>query len=115
LSDARLEPLLPRFVRTCRNLSQFWEFIKHKFGTYHERRVYLWEEFQPRLGDSHGKGRSPVKPAPRHAELAVNLAGAMALSGGNVASSDRARSLIRGLSYRSPSPAWSSKSSTRRT
>lgn len=31
-----------------------------------------------RLGDAHGKGRKPVKPSPRHAELAVNLAGAMA-------------------------------------
>jgi hypothetical protein len=195
-SDPRLEVLLPRFVRTCRNLSQFWEFIKHKFGSYRERRVYLWAEFQPlmdtlergvahpsdesvsdvlemfdashvnaawskaldrrqsdpegaitiarsllesvckhildesdvkydetadlpklyrqtaktlnlapnqhteqvfkqvlggctavveglgslrnRLSDSHGKGRLPVRPAPRHAELAVNLAGATA-------------------------------------
>ena len=32
-----------------------------------------------RLGDSHGKGKKGVKPAPRHAELAVNLAGAMAI------------------------------------
>ncbi len=31
-----------------------------------------------RLSDSHGKGAMPVRPAPRHAELAVNLAGAMA-------------------------------------
>jgi hypothetical protein len=31
-----------------------------------------------RLGDSHGKGQRGLKPAPRHAELAVNLAGAMA-------------------------------------
>jgi hypothetical protein len=31
-----------------------------------------------RLGDAHGKGKSGVKPAPRHAELAVNLAGSMA-------------------------------------
>lgn len=31
-----------------------------------------------RLSDAHGKGRRPVKPAPRHAELAVNLAGSMA-------------------------------------
>lgn len=31
-----------------------------------------------RLGDAHGKGRLPVKPGPRHAALAVNLAGAMA-------------------------------------
>lgn len=29
-------------------------------------------------GDSHGKGKYSLKPAPRHAELAVNLAGTMA-------------------------------------
>lgn len=32
-----------------------------------------------RLGDSHGKSRLAIKPAPRHAELAVNLAGSMSL------------------------------------
>lgn len=31
-----------------------------------------------KLGDSHGPGKAPVKPAKRHAELAVNLAGSMA-------------------------------------
>jgi hypothetical protein len=31
-----------------------------------------------RHSDAHGKGSSGLKPAPRHAELAVNLAGAMA-------------------------------------
>jgi uncharacterized protein YfkK (UPF0435 family) len=31
-----------------------------------------------KLGDAHGKGKAGVKPASRHAELAVNLAGAMA-------------------------------------
>lgn len=31
-----------------------------------------------RVGDAHGQGRRPVKPKPRHAELAVNLAGTMA-------------------------------------
>ena len=31
-----------------------------------------------RLSDAHGQGRNPVRPAPRHAELAVNLAGATA-------------------------------------
>ena len=30
------------------------------------------------IGDAHGQGRRPVKPKPRHAELAVNLAGTMA-------------------------------------
>lgn len=32
-----------------------------------------------RLSDAHGKGKSGAKAAPRHAELAVNLAGSMAL------------------------------------
>ncbi|RQZ94339.1 abortive phage resistance protein [Burkholderia cenocepacia] len=32
-----------------------------------------------RLSDSHGKGKVAAKPAPRHAELAVNLAGSVAL------------------------------------
>lgn len=32
-----------------------------------------------RVGDAHGRGRKPVKIAPRHAHLAVNLSGAMAL------------------------------------
>ena len=32
-----------------------------------------------KLGDAHGQGRRPVKPLPRQAELAVNLAGSMAM------------------------------------
>lgn len=32
-----------------------------------------------RVGDAHGRGRRPVKIAPRHAHLAVNLAGSVAL------------------------------------
>ncbi|MDE0098983.1 MAG: abortive infection family protein [Truepera sp.] len=32
-----------------------------------------------KLGDSHGQGKRHVRPQPRHAELAVNLAGSMAM------------------------------------
>lgn len=31
-----------------------------------------------KIGDAHGKGGRPVRPSPRHAALAVNLAGTMA-------------------------------------
>jgi hypothetical protein len=31
-----------------------------------------------KISDAHGQGRRPVRPKPRHAELAVNLAGTMA-------------------------------------
>jgi hypothetical protein len=197
LSNKTNNYLLPRFIRTCRDLSQFWSFIQAKFPTYQERRIYLWEEFshlfeelelsqanppdldvaetlsklethrikeiwdialsrrtedpegaitsaraliesvcksiledagvsytnqddlpklykmtaeilniapsnhtdlvfkqilggctsvvhglaslRNKLGDAHGPGKRPVKPSPRHAELAVNLAGSMAL------------------------------------
>lgn len=40
---------LPRFVHTCRDLAQFWQFIRQKFSTYAERREYLWAEFRPLL------------------------------------------------------------------
>lgn len=198
LDNPVTKELLPRWIRTNRNSSQFWQFIKHKFGTYAERRTFIWEEMNPllefcefnrsfpaeksiseilqkfdetginqawqkalerkvadpegaitisrtilesvckhildesnieydankidlpelykktanelnlspsqhtedifkqilggcsgivnglgtlrnRLGDAHGKGKTQVKPAPRHAELAVNLSGTMAL------------------------------------
>jgi hypothetical protein len=49
MADPTLAALLPRFVRTCRSLSQFWQFIKGKYGTYAERRTYIWDEFRPLL------------------------------------------------------------------
>jgi len=36
---------LPTWVRTNRDLSQFWQFIKYKFSTYAERRTFIWNEF----------------------------------------------------------------------
>lgn len=195
MTNATLRDLLPAWLRTHRSLDEFWPFIKHKFGSYAERRHFLAQEFDPvlsyletghanpasesvsqrlkslesehihglwlkalercksdpegaitavrallesvckcildeykieysdndlpklyskvaevlniapsqhtekvfkqilggchsvveglgalrnRLGDAHGQGKRPIKPAPRHAELAVNLAGAMA-------------------------------------
>jgi hypothetical protein len=59
LSQGALEALAPRFLRTCRNLGQFWQFIKHKFGTYAERRSYLWDEFRPLLETLERGGLSP--------------------------------------------------------
>ncbi len=52
---------LPRFVRTNRDTAQFWNFIKQKFGTYQERREYLWEEFRPLLEWLEGQGDIPSR------------------------------------------------------
>lgn len=59
LSQAALESLIPRFLRTCRSLGQFWQFIKNKFGTYAERRTYLWAEFRPMLEVLERGGTAP--------------------------------------------------------
>ncbi len=47
LDNSNYKNLLPIFVKHSRNLEQFWQFIKGKYGTYAERRSYIWEEFKP--------------------------------------------------------------------
>lgn len=49
LNSQALIAVLPSFVRTNRDLFQFWQFIKRKFDNYAERREYLWREFAPLL------------------------------------------------------------------
>lgn len=197
LNNTGTKSLIPSWIKTNRDLEQFWQFIKRKYPSYAERRRFIWAEFEPlldfltsrpkmptdevvsevlkrfdaesvhvvwakaldrrqsdpdgaitaartlletvckhildekgieyrnktdlpqlfhlvsvelnlspsqhmedvfkqilgscsaivnglgtlrnRLGDAHGQGKRPVRPAPRHAELAVNLAGSVAL------------------------------------
>lgn len=50
--------LLPRFVRTCRLENELWSHFKDVAGTYHERRVYISNEFAPLL--EHLEGRTTV-------------------------------------------------------
>jgi hypothetical protein len=45
LRDSAVRDLLPQFVKTCDELSKFWGFIKSKFSTYEERRLFIWDEF----------------------------------------------------------------------
>src|SRR5215212_3294416 len=49
LAEARLKGKLPRFLQFCRDLGQFWAFIKMEYSTYADRRSYLWQEFRPVL------------------------------------------------------------------
>lgn len=49
LQNQRIGSKLPEFLRKCRELSEFWNFIKNKFSTYAERREYLREQFDPVL------------------------------------------------------------------
>lgn len=52
--------LLPSFVRTNRELGQFWQFVKEKFPTYAERRSFIWSEFTPLMNHLEGKNHRPL-------------------------------------------------------
>jgi hypothetical protein len=45
LDNPATKSLLPSWVRTNRDLAQFWQFIKFKFSTYAERRTFIWSDF----------------------------------------------------------------------
>lgn len=47
LSNKQLESIVPEYIKKCRNLNDFWQFIKVKYSTYQDRRVYLAETFSP--------------------------------------------------------------------
>lgn len=49
LSNPMYENLIPRWIKTNRNLDQFWQFIKHEYSSYAERRRFLWEQLNPLL------------------------------------------------------------------
>jgi hypothetical protein len=52
--------LVPQFVRTSRDLSAFWDYIKYAFSTYAERRDYIRKAFGPLLDHLEGRHRTPV-------------------------------------------------------
>lgn len=49
LSNKDIGQYLPSWLKTNRSLNSFWGFIKPKFDTYAERRLFLSEEFAPIL------------------------------------------------------------------
>jgi abortive infection Abi-like protein len=63
LADPAVGPRLPRYVRTCLDLSQFWQFIKYKFSTYQERREFIWSAFRPVIDQLSGLEGSPADPS----------------------------------------------------
>lgn len=54
-----IKNLLPGFVRTYRNLSAFWPYIKNQAGTYAERRQIISAEFTPLIDWLEGRHRAP--------------------------------------------------------
>jgi len=60
MADETLKLLLPSFVRTYRNLSAFWPFIKNQAGSYAERRQIISSAFTPIIEHLEGVNRAPI-------------------------------------------------------
>lgn len=61
LNNPATKELVPRWIRVNRDTTQFWQFIKHKFGTYAERRSFIWEEMNPLLEYCESKQEFPAE------------------------------------------------------
>lgn len=60
MENVTVKPIMPAFVRTNRDLNQFWQFIKYEYGKYQERRDFIYREFQPLLDVLEGKNIAPA-------------------------------------------------------
>ena len=59
LSNETTKQLVPQFVRTCRDLSSFWAWIKTNTPTYQERRELIRQSL-PLLDHLEGSNSAPV-------------------------------------------------------
>jgi hypothetical protein len=57
--NALLKDIVPRFLRTCRTLREFWQFIKYQHSSYAERRKFLWDSFRPLFERVEGTKAAP--------------------------------------------------------
>lgn len=63
LDDPEIKDMLPPYVRRYRLLGQFWQFIKLEYGTWAERRAFIWDGFQPIIERLEREDRIPgVQP-----------------------------------------------------
>jgi len=60
IDNSQTKYKLPEFVRTNRDLDQFWGFIKLKFKHYAERREFIYSQFAPLLDHLEGKTSAPA-------------------------------------------------------
>ena len=60
LKEPTIQSDLPRLVKTCRSLQQFWEHVKKTDATYQGRKDYLWDAFRPLIDRLEGVPTSPA-------------------------------------------------------
>lgn len=59
LDTPLIKSIAPGFVRSCRDLDDFWSFIKSEAGTYQERRTFLRNSFAPLFEAAESESVSP--------------------------------------------------------
>jgi Abortive infection C-terminus len=62
LDEPGIKPLLPPFVRTCRDLNHFWSYIKGQSPHWEPRRVHVRDGMTPLIDNLEGRNKSPVDP-----------------------------------------------------
>src|SRR4051812_16079536 len=61
MNDGRSRSHVPAFVQTCRDIDQFWAYIKPKWSQYAERRAEIYDEFAPLLDAVEDAQTPPIK------------------------------------------------------
>lgn len=59
IGESSLGALLPRFVKTCRTIQQFWGYIKQQNEKYEGRRQHIYAAFQPLLDHLENANKAP--------------------------------------------------------
>jgi serine/threonine-protein kinase len=60
LSQSAFKDEIPRFIKSCRNETDFWDFIKNAYPSYQERRAFLSDSMNPIIDFFEGLEESPV-------------------------------------------------------
>ena len=74
LNDPIIASKLPRFIRTCRTMHEFWGLISSKFQTYAKRREFLREKFDSLLSYLEQAATTPSDEATADALAQVDSA-----------------------------------------
>ncbi len=67
LGNSEMSPLMPAFLKECRDQDRFWSYIKGRFPSYQERREFLWSAFEPAFQKLEGRLGTPADSEVLHA------------------------------------------------
>lgn len=63
IKRADLSDVVPKFIRSHRDLTSFWSYIRKVSDKYRPRREHIWESFKPLFDRIEGRTRAPIPAA----------------------------------------------------